>query len=89
MSKGLQYKNGSLSVSMGETGNTTTIAASNYNLTTTTGENGTTVITLAFNKTLFVDAATRKIIVLTKQEHLYMSHTKQQLRKAHLTIIQL
>ena len=60
MSKGLQYKNGSLSVSMGETGNTTTIAASNYNLTTTTGENGTTVITLAFNKTLFVDAATRK-----------------------------
>ena len=49
MSKGLQYKNGSLSVSMGETGNTTTIAASNYNLTTTTGENGTTVITLAFN----------------------------------------
>ena len=60
MSKGLLYKNGSLSVSMGETGNTTTIAASNYNLTTTTGENGTTVITLAFNKTLFVDAATRK-----------------------------
>lgn len=60
MSKGLQYKNGSLSVSMGETGNTTPIAATNYSLTTTTGENGTTVITLAFNKTLFVDAATRK-----------------------------